>query len=159
MKQSYWVFSSDREDWTYPAWLATVTVVVETEVVVLTDVDVSVAVVVSILVFVLIAVVVASISLVTVVVDTAVERTVADSVVVTSSESVVWMVTDSRRVLVVGSSVVVIVVVPETVSLALAVGQSALEARVGGEETAQVFVAVSLLVRTLPEGERCLTSE
>lgn len=83
----------------------------------------------------------------------------ASTVVMTSSESVVWMVRHSPKVLSVGSSVAVIVVVPETVSLAVAIGESALEAWVGGEETPQDFVAVSLLVRTLPEGKRCLTRE
>lgn len=63
------MFLFDREGRTYPAWLATVTVVGENEVVVLTDIDVSVAV----LVAVLVAVVVGAISLVIVVVNIAVE--------------------------------------------------------------------------------------
>lgn len=144
------MFSYDHIYWTYPGWPDSVTVVVETEVVVATDVPVLVAVVV----VTDVAVVVAMIFFVTVVVANlvVVRISVTNSASPESVETVVQTVEDSQSVLgtAVVSGVVVTANVLETVSLTV---------EDGGEETVQVFVAVSLLVRPLSKVKRSLEHE
>lgn len=118
--------------------------------------DFSVLVAVAVVVVTDVAVVVAIIFFVTVVVANLV--LVRISVTNSASPESVETVEDSQKVLgtVVVCGVLVTVNVAETVSLAVAVGHSVLGIPVGGEETAQVFVAVSLSVQPLPKVKRFL---